>query len=306
MNESPKMVEENAVAQEKKPTRLGRGLSALLGEEPPESPQSEPSSNAKVPIAYIDANPLQPRRTFRAEDIDDLAASVRENGILQPILVRPHPREQGRYQIVAGERRWRAAQKAQLHEIPVLVRELNDSETLELALVENIQRADLDPIEEAKGYETLIENFGHTQEQLSKTIGKSRSHIANTMRLLTLPDEVQAFLKEGQLTPGHARALITTDQPLALARQIVEESLSVRDTETLAKSQKPTSVPTPKPAQTKDADTRALEENVSRSLGLRVSIDDRGPKGGVLKISYKTLEQLDDVCRRLASVTEAL
>ncbi len=304
------MAEENAVAQEKKPTRLGRGLSALLGEEPPqEAKSSEPSSSQKLPIAFIEANPLQPRRTFRAEDLEDLVKSVRENGILQPILVRPHPREQGRYQIVAGERRWRAAQKAQLHEIPVVVKTLNDVETLEIALVENIQRADLDPIEEAKGYETLIENFGHTQEQLSKTIGKSRSHIANTLRLLSLPDAVQGHLKEGALTPGHARALITSDAPLELAQQIIEGNLSVRDTEALAKSKKEGATKQPQNAKApvhKDADTRALEDNVSRSLGLKVLIDDHGDKGGVLKISYKTLEQLDDVCRRLAAGSDGL
>ena len=304
------MAEENAVAQEKKPTRLGRGLSALLGEEPtPDTQAPEASSSQKLPIAFIEANPLQPRRTFRADELEDLAKSVRENGILQPILVRPHPREQGRYQIVAGERRWRAAQKAQLHEIPVVVKNLNDVETLEIALVENIQRADLDPIEEARGYETLIENFGHTQEQLSKTIGKSRSHIANTLRLLTLPDKVQTFLKEGALTPGHARALVTSDAPLELAQHIIDGNLSVRDTEALAKSKKEgsgASSKPPKPPVQKDADTRALEDNVSRSLGLRVSIDDHGEKGGVLKITYKTLEQLDDVCRRLASSSDSL
>lgn len=304
------MAEEHAMAPEKKPTRLGRGLSALLGEEPQDQPATpESSSNQKIPVAFIEPNPLQPRRTFREGDLNDLVASVRENGILQPILVRPHPRDSGRYQIVAGERRWRAAQKAQLHEIPVVIRTLNDVETLEIALIENIQRADLDPIEEAKGYEALIENFGHTQEQLSKTIGKSRSHIANTLRLLGLPEPIQSYLKEGSLTPGHARALITTDKPLEIAEQIVKGNLSVRDTETLAKTHKPGSPQgrqkKPEP-NVKDADTRALEDNVSRSLGLRVSISDRGEKGGDITISYKTLEQLDDVCRRLAATGEAL
>ena len=292
------------VAPEKKPTRLGRGLSALLGEEPAEEGQTlETSSNQKVPTAFIEANPFQPRRTFREEDLGDLIRSVKELGILQPIVVRPHPRDKSRYQIVAGERRWRAAQKAQLHDVPVVIRDLNDVETLEVALVENIQRADLDPIEEAKGYETLIENFGHTQEQLSKVIGKSRSHIANTLRLLTLPEEVQGFVKEGLLTSGHARTLVTSDTPLELAKQIIDGNLSVRETEALAKTGKP-SVPgaaTSKPApKHKDADTRALEDNVSRSIGLRVTIDDFGEKGGVLKVSYRTLEQLDDICRRLA------
>ncbi len=304
------MIKEHAVAEDKKPTRLGRGLSALLGEEPQEAPAgAEPSSNQKVPIAFIEPNPLQPRRTFRSEDLDDLVRSIRENGVLQPILVRPHPREQGRFQIVAGERRWRAAQKAQLHDIPVLVRELNDVETLEIALVENIQRADLDPIEEAKGYETLIENFGHTQEQLSRVIGKSRSHIANMLRLLSLPEPVQAHLKAGDLTAGHARALVTSDQPEQLAAQIIAGNLSVRDTETLTKTRKQGASSDkggPPKAAPKDADTRALEDNVSRSLGLRVSIDDRGEKGGTVKISYRTLEQLDDVCRRLASGGESL
>jgi ParB family chromosome partitioning protein len=283
---------------------LGRGLSALLEET--EVAADEPEAVAGVrtaPIELLRRNPDQPRRTFPDEEIDGLAASIREKGLLQPILVRPAPGAPGEYQIVAGERRWRAAQRAGLRELPIIVRELDDAETLEIAILENVQREDLNPVEEAGGYKALIDRFGRTQEAVAQVVGKSRSHIANTLRLLTLPDSVQTMLVEGHLSAGHARAIMTSENPVALAQAVVERGLNVRDTETLARqvagrAAKPTARSAARPAPVKDADTRALENDLSDVLGLSVEVIDNGGEGEI-RIRYATLEQLDDLCRRL-------
>jgi len=290
----------------KKPAKrgLGRGLSALMADvndAPSAGAAPAHSPDLLVPIEKVNPNPDQPRRNFDKEKLADLSASVSEKGILQPLIVRVSPSQKGTYEIVAGERRWRAAQMAKLHDIPVIVREFSDTEVLEVAIIENIQRADLNPVEEATGYSQLMEKFGHTQEKLSEVLGKSRSHIANSVRLLTLPDEVQSYLSAGKLSSGHARALITSDDPLALARQVIKQRLSVRETEKLAKSgirAKPV-----KRGKTplKDADTKALEGDLSANLGLKVLVDHRpGQKGGKLLIQYDTLDQLDDLCRILS------
>lgn len=289
---------------------LGRGLSALMADIEPDTadvPVDAPSetqalrSERTVPVEQISPNPDQPRRQFTQSALDELAASIREKGIIQPLIVRPDPADQSRFQIVAGERRWRAAQIAQLHELPVVVRNFDDTEVLEVAIIENIQRADLNAVEEAQGYRQLMERFGHTQEQLATAMGKSRSHLANTMRLLQLPDEIQAMLQNNQLSAGHARALITADDPLALARKAVKEGLSVREVEKAAKAPKSAK----KAARTskateKDADTRILEGDLSRILGMGVVIDhDTVAGGGKLSIKYKDLSQLDDLLRLL-------
>ena len=292
-----------------KPRGLGRGLSALMADvsvEPaPTADQSVRRADTQVPIEQLKPNPNQPRRTFDPEDLADLAASVREKGILQPLIVRPSAA--GGYEIVAGERRWRAAQKAQLHEVPVLVRDLDDTEVLEIAIIENIQRADLNAMEEASGYRQLMDRFGHTQEKLAEALGKSRSHIANLLRLLTLPEDVQDLVKEGALSAGHARALITSENPSALAKAVVRDGLSVRATEALAKKQQggegdsAAPKPAPKKAMEKDADTKALEGDLSAVLGMKVTIDHRpGGEAGVISIRYDTLDQLDDLCGRLS------
>lgn len=284
---------------------LGRGLSALLGEaeeagEGPLSPAGAASAEPPrvVPIELIRRNPDQPRRQFGQDEINSLAASVREKGILQPILVRPAPGIAGEYQIVAGERRWRAAQAAGLREVPVVIRDFDDGETLEIAILENVQRADLNPIEEAGGYRALMDRFGRTQEQVAQAVGKSRPHIANTLRLLSLPQDVQDYLAEGRLSAGHARALATAEDPSALAREVIDQGLNVRETEALAKAP-PSADRTPAPTKTrKDIDTLALEKRLSDVLGLTVEVNDKGGKG-VLAVRYGTLEQLEDVCRKL-------
>ncbi|HGG64699.1 MAG TPA: ParB/RepB/Spo0J family partition protein [Rhodobacteraceae bacterium] len=284
---------------------LGRGLSALMSDVAADTaPASEGGSVTRaeqiVPIEKIAPNPDQPRRDFPAQDMDDLAASIKEKGVIQPLIVRV---KSDGYEIVAGERRWRAAQMAKLHELPVIIRDYTDTEVLEIAIIENIQRADLNPVEEAAGYQQLMDKFGHTQEKLAAALGKSRSHIANLMRLLQLPKEVLDLLKDGKLTAGHARALITTENPVALARQVVKQGLSVRETERLAKAPKarPEKV---KLQPAKDADTRALEGDLSANLGMKVSVDHKpGKESGKLTISYKTLEELDDLCRLLSATS---
>jgi ParB family chromosome partitioning protein len=237
--------------------------------------------------------------------LEELTASVREKGIIQPIIVRPTSDDREFYEIVAGERRWRAAQRARLHEAPVVIKDLTDVEVLELAIIENIQRADLNALEEALGYAELIEAFHHTQEKLARIVGKSRSYIANSLRLLQLPMEVQTYLRDGRLTPGHARALITSENAAELAHIIVEKGLSVRDTERLAKSTAASSKPGHKTElkPEKDTDTLALEGDLSAALGMNVTIHHAGQKGGELRISYRTLEELDEVCRRLCTDT---
>jgi ParB family transcriptional regulator, chromosome partitioning protein len=288
---------------EKKPERrgLGRGLSALMADVTmtPESEAAPRRSELLVAVDLIDPNPDQPRRDFDVEALAELAASIREKGVIQPLIVRKHPTKSDRYQIVAGERRWRAAQVAQQHDVPVLVRDFSDAEVLEVAIIENIQRADLNPVEEALGYRQLIDRFGHTQDRLAEALSKSRSYVANLLRLLQLPEEVQSWLREGRLTAGHARALITTPDPVGLARQVIARDLSVRDTERLAKSPVAKARTTGPRAREKDADTRALEQDISAALRMKVAIDHRGNDGGTLVITYKTLDQLDHVCQIL-------
>jgi ParB family chromosome partitioning protein len=285
---------------------LGRGLAALFGEEDEDLVELDQRRSAKdVPIERIHPNANQPRRHFAEAALEELSESIRSNGVLQPILVRDHGERPGEYEIVAGERRWRAAQRAQLHQVPVVVRQIDDGQALELALVENLQREDLMALEEADAYHRLMETFGYTQEALAKDLGKSRSHIANTLRLRALPDAVKALLEVGELRAGHARALLSADEPETLARQIVKKRLSVRQVERLIQQQKlrqgakaraPKSMP--KPGIEKDPDTIALERDLSDMLGLKVTIDFQN-EGGALTIRYKTLEQLDDVLRRL-------
>lgn len=253
-----------------------------------------------LPIEQLTPNPDQPRRHFEPEALAELAASIRNRGVLQPLIVRPHPKEPGLFQIVAGERRWRAAQIAQLHELPVLVRDLDDTEMLEVALIENIQRADLNPIEEAASFRQLMDRFGHTQEKLAEALDKSRSHISNLLRLLNLPDQVQSYVRDGALSAGHARALITTPDPVALARKVIEKNLSVRETEALARGATEQRAPRQRSVRAeKDADTRALESDLSAQLKMRVQIEHAGQDGGRLTISYRDLDQLDRLCALL-------
>lgn len=280
---------------------LGRGLSALMADvdlQPGTGRPETPAAERRLPIEKVTANPDQPRRDFSAQALQELTDSVREKGVIQPLIVRPHPTVAEQFEIVAGERRWRAAQRAQLHEVPVIIRELDDTEVLELAIIENIQRADLNAVEEAAGYKQLMEKFGHTQERLSASLGKSRSHIANLMRLLQLPEDVQDHLRQGRLSAGHARALITTENPSELARQVIARGLSVRQTEDLAKGggkQTSTTKTTKKaPGRTTDPDTRALEDQLSANLGLEVRIEhEAGENAGRMVLNYQTLEQLD-------------
>ena len=287
--------------------RLGRGLAALIGDDAAislgDTTAPTPRGVKEVPIEFLHAHPFQPRQVFRAGDLDDLTESVREKGILQPIVVRPSPGGgPNDYEIVAGERRWRAAQAAQLHQVPIIVKELNDNESLEIAIIENVQRADLNSVEEAAGYQRLADQFAYTQEQISKMIGKSRSHVANTLRLLTLPKSVQDLVSDGSLSAGHARPLIGHEKAEALAKEIVAKGLSVREAEALTRkpSSKPSSTRSARMPQTKDADTAALEKNITDALGLSVSISHKGDKGGSVTVDYKTLEQLDEICRRLS------
>lgn len=284
---------------------LGRGLSALMADLDLDGPaESKPvRDRTMIPIEQITANPDQPRRHFEAGALQELAESLRQRGVLQPLIVRKHPQDDGLFQIVAGERRWRAAQMAQLHELPVIVRDLSDTEVLEVAIIENIQRADLNAIEEAASFRQLMDRFGHTQERLAEALNKSRSHIANLLRLLTLPDQIQDYVKDGKLTAGHARALITADNPAALARRVIQNGLSVRETEDLVRKQtKPAmdSGPTKATRKTdKDADTRALEADLAAQLKMPVTIDHAASGGGTLTIAYRDLEDLDRLCQVL-------
>jgi ParB family chromosome partitioning protein len=282
-------------------SRLGRGLAALIGDVGEESAAVDRvRSTRKVPIEFLRANPRNPRRIFRDEDLQELSDSIRERGIIQPIVVRAVAGAVDAYEIVAGERRWRAAQRAELHEVPIHLVEVGDREALELAIIENVQRADLNPLEEALGYNELIEQFGYSQTDLAKIIGKSRSHVANTLRLMKLPENVQGMLREGQLTAGHARALLASDDPDRLASQIVDQGLNVRQVEALTQEQSERAGRAPKQRERveKDADTRALEKTLSDALGMIVTVDHRGA-GGELRIRYRSLEQLEDLCQRL-------
>jgi ParB family chromosome partitioning protein len=275
---------------------LGRGLSSLMGDTKDVSIQNETlNQETKILISNLKPSPSQPRRLFDKNSINELADSIKSKGLVQPILVRPSPTESGTYEIIAGERRWRAAQIAQLHEIPAVVRKLDDVEALEIAIIENVQRSDLSPIEEAAGYKRLIENHGHTQEALAEIVGKSRSHIANIIRLLGLPQSIQDMISEGKISSGHARAIMNSAFPEKLAEKIVSENLSVRAAEDLAKQRK-SGV---KKVKLKDPDTIDLENNLTAKLGLNVLIDHKGKKGGSIKIEYKSLDQLELVTAKL-------
>lgn len=286
---------------------LGRGLSALMADMDLDGGQIASAPSAKdrmlVPIEQITANPDQPRRNFDPEALQELAASLKQRGVLQPLIVRPHPQDAGLYQIVAGERRWRAAQMAQLHDIPVIIREMSDTEVLEVAIIENIQRADLNAIEEAASFRQLMDRFGHTQERLAEALNKSRSHIANLLRLLNLPEPVQEMVKSGKLSAGHARALITVENASQLAQKIVEKGLSVRDTEEMVRGLGQASPSAARKSSSKipakDADTRALEADLSAHLKMKVEIFHIATEGGQLTITYRDLDQLDQLCRLL-------
>lgn len=289
------------MAQEPKRRSLGRGLSSLLGDPMAQKKETaveaEKSPNV-VPIEFLHPGRYQPRHKFNEDQLAELAQSIRDKGILQPLLVRKHPDKTGSYEIIAGERRWQAAQQARLHEVPVIIKELTDKETLEVALVENLQREDLSIIEEAKGYSRLIEEFSHTQEELSKVVGKSRSHVANTLRLLGLPETVRQLLEDGRLSAGHARALLGTKSSLPLAAMVIEQGLNVRQTEQLVqKANAPKKLSRPKPA--KDPDTVVLETDITNLLGLKTEIAFNGNHGNIT-VQYKTLEQLDDILERLS------
>jgi ParB family chromosome partitioning protein len=278
--------------------RLGRGLAALIGEidRPAEAVSQPVLSDRHVPIEQIAPNPRNPRRNFAEEDLADLTQSIREHGIVQPVVVRPSGTR--RYEIIAGERRWRAAQRAGMVEIPVVVRDVDDRVALELAIIENVQRADLNPVEEAMGYQQLIEGHNYSQADLGQVIGKSRSHVANTLRLLKLPDAVRGMLAEGSLSAGHARTLVNAADPAALAQRIIREGLSVRQAEALAQEPRAPETKSAGPRLDKDADTKALEKILSDVTGLKVAISHR-QNGGEVKIAYRSLEQLDELCRRL-------
>jgi ParB family chromosome partitioning protein len=301
---------------------LGRGLGALFGDEDDDyAPLGERTqrSSRTIPVSRLCPNPYQPRRHFSEDELDSLALSIREQGVLQPILVRPDPEDDGSFQIIAGERRWRAAQRAQLHDVPVVVRELSDTDALHIAIIENVQRQDLNALEEAEGYRRLIDEFRHTQDDLAKAIGKSRSHIANMLRLLDLPETVRDLVMAGRLTAGHARALLACEDPDAAARQVVARGLNVRQTEALARrgadpqrrprkaagdaaAPAPSAGPAPATAAAdKDPDTLALEQEMSNILGLRVTIDsEAGVHAGRITVHYQSFEQLDDVLHRLS------
>ena len=284
---------------------LGRGLSSLLGDETEDYASSDRLRLSKmVPIELVHPGQFQPRRVFDPDALASLADSMREKGVLQPLLVRRHPVHANSYEIVAGERRWRAAQQAQLSEVPVVIKELSDSDALAIAVVENIQREDLTPVEEAAAYQRMTEEFSYTQETLAQAVGKSRSHIANMMRLLSLPDNVQRMIDEGQLSAGHARALVVAEDPAGLAQQIVRLGLNVRQAEQLVKAAKPDAAKGHKNvgAQDKDPNIAALESDLRDLLGLKVAFKVQG-EGGSMTIQYKTLEQLDDVLQRLTQAT---
>jgi ParB family transcriptional regulator, chromosome partitioning protein len=291
-----------SMAEETHRSRLGRGLASLIGDV---AAKSEPAperarGQRRVPIEFLRANPRNPRHTFGDAELAELADSVRERGIIQPIVVRTVRGATDQFEIIAGERRWRAAQRVGLHEVPIIVHEATDAEALELAIIENVQRADLNPLEEAMGYQALADEYKYTQEDIAKTVGKSRSHVANTLRLLKLPEPVKAYINAGKLTAGHARALVGLPDPEPIAQEIVERGLNVRDVETLVQ-QRASAAGKPKkqrPRTPKDVDTLAVEKRLSDALGLAVTIDAKG-ESGVVQITYRDLDQLDEVIRRL-------
>ena len=283
-----------------KPSRLGRGLAALIGDmQPIEAPRladNLQTGQRRLPVEFLIANRANPRRDFDSDQLDELTNSIREKGVMQPLLVRPTS-DPDQFEIIAGERRWRAAQRAGLHDVPVVVREVDDKEALELAIIENVQRVDLNPLEEAQGYEQLIEQFSYTQQDLAQVIGKSRSHVANTLRLLKLPREVRDMVTNGQLTAGHARTLITAEDPAAVAREIVERGLSVREAEALSQrgASKKGAPKKPSTHLERDADLMALEKRLSDAIGLKVAVAAKKDGSGTVQIGYRTLEQLDTV-----------
>ena len=282
-------------------SRLGRGLASLIGDAGAEpTPEQRARGQRKVSIAFLKPNPRNPRKQFSDADLGELAGSIRERGIIQPIVVRTVRGATDSYEIIAGERRWRAAQRAGLHEVPIIIHEANDAEALELAIIENVQRADLNALEEAMGYQALADEYKYSQEEIAKTVGKSRSHVANTLRLLKLPESVKTYINAGKLTAGHARALIGVPDPESIAQEIVERGLNVRDVESLAQ-QRASAAGAPKktrPRAAKDVDTLAAEKRLSDALGLTVTIEHRGERG-VVQIAYRDLDQLDEVMRRL-------
>lgn len=290
---------------------LGRGLGALFSDDEPNYTQIDPEAHTPgaqrkiVGIEQLEPNPDQPRHHFDEEALNNLAASIKEHGLLQPILVRPHKHNEDMFEIVAGERRWRASQIAQLHEVPIIIRDLDDSATLQIALIENLQRQDLNPIEEAKGYQRLMDEFGHTQESVSEVLGKSRSHVANMVRLLHLPGSVQTMVSKGDITAGHARALVKADNPTLLAQEIASKGLSVRQAERLVSEAASSSKTggsggggSSRPA--KDADTMALENELSNALGMKVILEMKDEHAGTLSVNFRNLDQLDLVLQRLS------
>jgi ParB family transcriptional regulator, chromosome partitioning protein len=292
------------MADEGSKPRLGRGLAALLGDVGPEaSAESRVKAQRRVPIEYVRPNPANPRRSFPDAELEELAQSIRERDIIQPIVVRAIVGVPDSYEIIAGERRWRAAQRAGLHDVPVVILEVDDKQALELAIIENIQRADLNPLDEARGYEQLISQYGYSQSDLARVMGKSRPHVANTLRLGRLPESVKGKVMSGELTAGHARALLAVADPETIAKRVVQQGLTVRDVERIAqRDAEVAGTPTTNKAlrPEKDSDTRALETRLTEILGLAVSIEHRGEKGGALTIRYRTLEQLEVLSRRLA------
>lgn len=301
-----------ATKEAKSRTNLGRGLSALLGDDPvfeETLPTEMERASKPIPVEFLKPNPDQPRKRFDDNAIESLVKSISEKGILQPILVRRHPKESNAYEIVAGERRWRAAQRAKLHEVPVIIKDLSDTDTLEFALIENIHREDLTPLEEAEGYQRLMDEFGHTQDLLSKTVSKSRSHIANTLRLLNLPDEIKSMIDDGLLTAGHGRALVGIPNAEEFAHLIIEKGLNVRQTEQLVKQGKkaePDPLKTIKKQLSKDPNVAALEDSLSNNLGMKVKIAAKSDESGKLTVTYDNLDQLDEVIARLSAAATEL
>ena len=293
------MAEENARPEHR--PRLGRGLAALLGDTPDDAAAPQPSRGVrKAPIEFLRPNPRNPRKSFSEADLEDLASSIRERGVIQPVLVRAIPKVADTYEIVAGERRWRSAQRAGLHEIPIIVLEVGDREALEIAIVENIQRADLNALEEAQGYAQLAAEHGYNHADIARVVGKSRSHIANTLRLMNLPAHTRELLAAGDISPGHARALLAVSDPDTIADRVVSQGLTVRDVERMGENAGKSARTSTRVKPELDADTRALEDKLSASLGTKVAIRHNGDSGEI-RIAFETFEQLDDYCRRLSS-----
>jgi ParB family chromosome partitioning protein len=281
-------------------SRLGRGLAALIGDVE-SGAGARGQKQRRVPVEFLKPNPRNPRRIYDEGELDELARSIRERGIIQPIVVRPLRGSDDSFEIIAGERRWRAAQRARLDQVPIVVLEVSDGEAMELAIIENVQRTDLNPLEEATGYQILINDYKHSHEEVARIVGKSRSHIGNTLRLLKLPESVKTYINAGKISAGHARALVGHDDPEALAREIVEKGLNVRQIEARRQEESKDRGKTARARKrAKDANTQALEKRLADRLGLVVSIN-HGSRGGVLRIKYRTLDQLDDVVHRLES-----